>query len=246
MEILNSWLVNRYIAHHGLHDIESPENSLSAITKATDKDYAVLICVRQIGDGTLVVYTDETLKDMTACDGYIANIASKDSLKNYKLKSTTETIPTLSEALKTIGGKVPVVIEVKNFGKVGKLEQILLDALKTYAGEYAVASYNPHVLEWFAVNAPEVLRGQMSSTKLQDEISIKMNACKRRGLKKMKLNKLSQPNFVIYEITGLKKRYLKRFRHIPLIGHVAKSQQEYIKAAPYCDNIVFEGFAPHI
>ena len=39
MEIFKSWLVERFIAHRGLHDQNNPENSLGAFQNAIDNAY---------------------------------------------------------------------------------------------------------------------------------------------------------------------------------------------------------------
>ena len=36
MELFKSWLVEKYVAHRGLHDEQSAENSLSAFEKAIE------------------------------------------------------------------------------------------------------------------------------------------------------------------------------------------------------------------
>ena len=134
MEIFDSWLVNKYIAHRGLHNEEFAENSLSAFKNAVEKDYAIELDVQMIGDGTVVVFHDETLKRVTGADGYVRNIASKDNLKKYKLNGTKDCIPTFAQVLRLVDGKVPLLIEIKNTGKVGVLEEAVLNMLKKYKG----------------------------------------------------------------------------------------------------------------
>ena len=77
MDLFNSWLVNKYIAHRGLHDSTHPENSLSAFQNAIKYDYAIELDVHQIEDGTVVVFHDETLMRMTGSDGYITQVKNK-------------------------------------------------------------------------------------------------------------------------------------------------------------------------
>ena len=69
----------------------------------------------------------------------------------------------------------------------------MLEKLKKYKGEYAIQSFNPYVVGWFAENAPEILRGQLSSY-FKD---LKMSFYKKFALKRMMLNKkVSKPNFI--------------------------------------------------
>lgn len=243
MEIFDSWIVNKYIAHRGLHNEEVAENSLSAFRNAIEKDYAIELDVQAIGDGTLVVFHDDTLKRVTGADGYVRNIPSKENLKKYKLNGTKDCIPTLAQVLKLVDGKVPLLIEVKNTGKVGKLEDSLYTMLKKYKGEYAIEAFNPYVLEWFKKNAPEVKRGQLSC-KFKGE---KLSLIKKHFLSKMKLNKrVSEPHFIAYKFDEIPHCCSTKYKSLPVIAWTIRSQQDYINTIKKCDNIIFEGFTPKI
>ena len=78
MDIFKSWLVEKYIAHRGLHDEESPENSLSAFEKAIQKGYVIELDIQQIADGNVVVFHDTSLSRMTGQDGYLKNLILKN------------------------------------------------------------------------------------------------------------------------------------------------------------------------
>ena len=241
MDIFKTWLIEKYIAHRGLHDDKHPENSISAFKNAVENDYAIELDVQQLSDGTVVVFHDETLSRMTGQDGYIQNLTKKE-LKNYKLAQSEECIPTLEEALKTIAGKVPVLVEIKNSTKVGSLEQKTLEILKKYTGDYAIQSFNPYVLIWFKENAPEILRGQLSSKFKKVPLSF----VKKYALKRFKLNKQSEPHFISYRAKDLPSRFIRKYKHLPLIAWTVRSQDQYMNVVKYSDNIIFENFAPKI
>lgn len=242
MDLFKSWLVENYIAHRGLHDQDSPENSLSAFKKAMEKGYAIELDVHLISDGKIVVIHDETLKRVTNKDGYVKNLNSKD-LKNYKLMGTNETIPTLEEVLELVNGSVPLLIEIKNTGKVGELETALYKILKDYKGEYAIQSFNPYTLNWFYKNAPEIPRGQLSSFFKGTKLSF----FKKSVLKRMILNKkVSYPNFISYDCENIPNRFVNHYKQLPLLCWCIRSQEQYLKIIKYCDNIIFENFDPVI
>ncbi|HIT62490.1 MAG TPA: glycerophosphodiester phosphodiesterase, partial [Candidatus Caccovivens faecavium] len=144
-DIFKSWLVETPIAHRGLHDKVSPENSLSAFEKAVENGYAIELDVQLLADDTVVVFHDESLSRMTGNDGYI-KFLNKEDLKVLKLGNSKEHIPTFEEVLKLVNGRTPLLIEIKNQFKVGKLEQKVIALLKDYKGEYAVQSFNPFSL----------------------------------------------------------------------------------------------------
>ena len=157
MDLFKTWLVETPIAHRGLHSKTVPENSLLAFSKAIEKGYAIELDVHMLADGTIAVFHDASLARMTGNDGYIKYL-NKNDLKALTLKGTKEHIPTLEEALKLIDGRVPVLIEIKNPYKVGKIEQAVIDTLKNYQGEYAVQSFNPYSMGYFKQHAPNIIR----------------------------------------------------------------------------------------
>ncbi len=241
MDLFHTWLVEKYIAHRGLHNNNLAENSISAFKNAIENNYAIELDVQQLSDGTLVVFHDESLSRMTGKDGYVQNLTKKD-LKNYTLLNTLDTIPTLDEVLKLVNGQVPLLIEIKNLKRVGSLEQKLLETLKKYNGDYAIQSFNPYVLVWFKENAPEIIRGQLAS-KFKNQ---KLSFIKKYALKNFKLNKISEPHFISYNALDLPSIHLRKYKHLPLLAWTVRSQNEYLNVVKYCDNIIFEDFDPKI
>ena len=239
MNIYDTWICTKYIAHRGLHDEASPENSLGAYKKAVEKDYAIELDVRVLADGTIVCFHDEKLGRLTGRDGFITNY-TYDDIKDLTLLKSKEHIPTLEQVLELVKGQVPILIEIKNSGKVG-MEKYVWKILSKYKGEYAVQSFNPYSLEWFKINAPHVKRGQLSSFFKNEDISF----IKKFTLKRMLLNKkVSEPNFISYDADCLPNKYVKKYSNLPVIAWTIRSQEAYLKARKHCDNIIFENFIP--
>ncbi len=241
MDIFKTWLVEKYVAHRGLHDNQSAENSLSAFEKAIEKGYVIELDVQQISDGTVVVFHDSSLSRMTGQDGYVRYL-TKEDLKSCFLGGTKETIPTFEETLKLINGRTPVIVEIKNNSKPGKLESQVLEMLRKYKGEFAIMAFNPYILKWFKDNAPEILRGQLSSFFKNEKLSF----LKKFILKKLMLNSVAQPNFIAYNAQNLPNRFVRKYNTLPLLAWTIRSQEEYMRVVKYCDNIIFENFIPKI
>ncbi len=242
MDLFKTWLVEYPIAHRGLHTDEMPENSLGAFQNAIDNGYPIELDVHLTCDGTVVVFHDDSLARVTNKDGYVKNL-TKDTLKDYSLFGTKYTIPTFKEVLDLVAGQVPILIEVKNTGKVGELESALLKILKDYTGEYAIQSFNPYVLEWFKKNAPQIARGQLAGYFKGEKLSF----IKKFALKRMLLNKkISCPDFISYDARNVPNRFVKKYKKLPLLVWCVRSQDEYLKKVKYCDNIIFENFEPKI
>ncbi|MCL2370973.1 MAG: glycerophosphodiester phosphodiesterase [Firmicutes bacterium] len=246
MDIFKSWLVTQPIAHRGFWSADIPENSLAACEAAIQKGYVIEIDLRQLDDGTVVVFHDDSLSRMTGKDGYVSSL-KKDDLADKILigsEDNPQSIPTLEETLKLIDGRTPLLIEIKNSGKVGFFEQAVIDILATYKGEVAVQSFNPYCLKYFSDHAPYILRGQLSSYfKHVKEIG----ALKRAILKRMKLNNISKPDFIGYDVDYLPNKYVKKYvkkHNVPVIAWTIKSNAEMESALPHCENIIFERFEP--
>lgn len=241
MNIFDTWLCNKYIAHRGLHNELVPENSLASFENAIKHGYAIEIDVRPLSDGTVVVFHDETLGRMTGADGFISNY-SYDDIKSLRLLKTNERIPTLEEVLSFVDGRTPILIEIKNMGKVG-FEKNVWKAISKYKGEYAIQSFNPYSLEWFKLNAPHVKRGQLASF-FKGELSI--NFAKRFALKRMLLNKkVSEPNFISYKAEDLPNKYVKKYKEMPVIAWCIRNEEAFNKVKKHCDNIIFENIDPN-
>lgn len=238
--IYDSWLTKIPVAHRGLHDDVSPENSLSAYKKAIEKGYAIEIDVHPLKDGNIIVFHDNTLDRMTNLTGNIED-KTLEELKDIKLKGSNEKIPTFVEVLELVSGKVPLLIEIKNEGGVG-FEKDVWEILKNYKGEYAIQSFNPFSLKWFKDNAPDVLRGQLSCY-FKGE---KLNCVKKFILKRMWLNSMiSKPHFISYNHEDCPNKYVDRYKNKkPIIVWCVRNKKDQNRIQNYSDNIIFEDYLP--
>lgn len=241
MNIYESWIVKSPIAHRGLFGDKVPENSLLAFKQAVKNKLAIELDVTALTDGTPVIFHDEKLARMTGRDGFISSLSLSD-ISDFRLQGTKEKIPTLAEALEVIDGKVPVLIEIKNTGKVGPLEKAVWKELIKYNGEYAVESFNPYTLEWFKNNAPKVKRGQLACFFRNKDIT----GVKRYALKRMILNKkVSEPNFIVYDGADMPNKYLKKYYGIiPVLAYTIRSEGEEVRLKGFCDNFLFDNYTP--
>ena len=240
MDIKKSWLFSRPIAHRGLHGIDAPENSLAAFGKAIEAGFPIEIDVRPIDDGTVVVFHDDKLTRMTDLDGYVCNMTKSD-LEKVRLRNSDERIPTFKEVLEFVNGRTPLLIEIKNDSTVGQLERDTLELLSSYKGEYAVQSFNPYSMEFFKKNAPQIPRGQLSCFFDKKDLGF----FKRFVLKRLKMNKVSSPDFISYNHANLPNKYVTKTK-LPTLAWTVRSNAEMEKCLPYCDNIIFENFIPVI
>lgn len=154
------------IAHRALHDAARarPENSLAAVQAAVEAGYGIEIDLQPSSDGIAMVFHDETLDRMTAQTGPVAARTAEELGRIALENGAGAGIPTLAEVLRAVGGRVPLLIEVKDqsgsLGPVdGALERAAARTLEGYTGPVALMSFNPHSVAALAEAAPHLPRG---------------------------------------------------------------------------------------
>ena len=150
---------NRLIAHRGLHKNKMiPENSMLAFKAAIEKNYAIEFDINITKDNQIVVFHDDDLNRLCNKKENIEDV-SYDFLKDLNLYESNEKIPLLKELLDQVAGKIPLIIEIKKHKNIGLLENILLEMLKEYKGEYFICSFEKDILLWLEKNKPKEIRG---------------------------------------------------------------------------------------
>ncbi len=241
MNIYETWIAKSPIAHRGLHNEKCPENSIASFKNAVKNKVPIEMDVVCLTDDVPVIFHDEKLARMTGKDGFISN-CSYDDISKLTLLGSKEKIPTLAEALDAIDGKVPVLIEIKNWGKVGIVEKSIWKVLQNYNGEYAICSFNPYTVEWFKNNAPKVKRGQLSCFFKDREVT----GARKFSLKRMLFNKkISEPNFIVYAASDMPNKYLKKYYgKVPIVACSITSEEQEAELKGFCDNFAFDHYTP--
>ena len=236
-----AWLVNRGVAHRGLHDGVRPENSLAAFEAAARAGYPIELDVHQTKDGGVVVFHDEDLERMTCHPGKVAE-HTLDQLTALRLGSTSETISTLDHVLELVGDRVPVVVEIKAVEPIGRLEQAVLDVLARHPGRYAVQSFHPWSLVWMRRHAPDLPRGMLAG----DTSELDLRLHEKVILRHLALAPLVRPHYVGYEIGSLPHwaPSMLRRRGIPLLAWTITDENQLAHARVLADNVIFENVRP--
>lgn len=238
---MTGWLETHPIAHRGLHEPGVPENSLAAIEAAVDAGYAVEVDIRLSADDVPVVFHDETLDRMTGQPGKLATVPSH-TLRELELHDTPHRIPRLDEVLDTVDGRAPLLVELKNYGDPGELEPAVRDLLAGYDGPFAIQSFNPRSVGWFANHEPSWPRGQIAGS-FQ---GIELARWKKLLLRRLVLNGLSRPGFIAYEHAELPywPVTLRRRLGLPILAWTVRSPEAHRRVQPYADNVIFENYRP--
>lgn len=188
------------IAHRGLYqkDQSIPENSLPAFARAVEAGYGMELDVQLSRDGKVVVFHDDTLDRVCGLPKRVDELDYEDLL-NLRLCGTGEKIPLFDEVLATVAGKTPIIVELKTGRRNEELCQKTLAALRAYAGETCVESFDPTIVAWFRKHAPGIYRGQLAQPPKHYRKHGK-SAFVSFLLGTTALNVIARPNFIAYRI----------------------------------------------
>ena len=227
------------IAHRGLHDDTRPENGYGAFLAAIEHGFPIETDVRFSADGRLVVFHDDGLSRMTG-DERTPGECTATELKHLRLAGTNEQIPLLSELLKWVGGKVPLLIEIKNMKgvKPKRIARALAEALEGYTGEFAVQSFQPFYVKAFKKLRPDVPCGVLGTAEKGAAKGIQGYVIKR-----LPFNFLVRPDFISYRLEDLPRKKTEKFKGVRLAWTV-RSEKDFERARKVADNVIFEKFIP--
>ena len=219
-------LLNRLIAHRGVHNKYIKGNSLIAIELAVMKKIPVEFDITLTKDNVVILCHDSFIK----CDDkkYIIN------KYNYKyLKNICHELVTLERVLNIVSGKIPLLIELKPYNKGKKLEKECTKILDKYKGYFAIQSFSPFTIYWFKKNKESYIRGQLLTN------TYNYNFIVNSIYKYMLFNKFTNPDFICYNIKGLPNKQIEKIRNSkPVIGWTVKNQGQIDKYKKYCDNFI--------
>ncbi len=147
-ELLNLLDGVQTYAHRGAWERRLPENSKTAIWRAAEKGFGLEIDVHLTADGDIVVFHDYSLKRMCGVKGIVEEKTTAE-LTAMRLKNTPETIPTFRQVLSAVGGKTPILIELKCRDNQVKLCDALIEQLKGYNGKYMFIGFDEVAAKYF-------------------------------------------------------------------------------------------------
>jgi glycerophosphoryl diester phosphodiesterase len=237
------------ITHRALHDRAHGriENSSAAIKAAVEAGYGIEVDLQLSKDGVAMVFHDEDLHRLTDETGPL-NTRTAEELGRITLKGSTDTIPTLTEVLHLIAGRVPLLIEIKDQTLVmgptdGRLEAATAAALKDYTGDVALMSFNPHSIAHMARLASHLPRGITTSAYNPDDWApLPVEVCDR--LRPIPDYNVTGSSFISHEgrdlarprVTELKAQGAK------VLCWTIRSAADEALARKVADNVTFEGY----
>lgn len=237
-----SWMKGHF-SHRGLftQDQKIPENSLVAFRHSLQAGYGIELDIVLSSDDQIMVFHDDDL--VRACSVHKnINECRYEELKSLTLFNTQETIPTLTEVLDVVQGKVPLMIELKTTTQRKRIVTKLKHCLESYQGPYTCVSFDPLIVLELKKMMPSVLRGQLMEPSLKKK---NFSLAKRLILHFGLLNGMTRPDYLSVHvhhrnITYRINRWLKGFGVVWPVN----SKELEKTCQNDCDMIIFEHYQP--
>lgn len=241
------------IAHRGLHDVSMnrPENSRASVRAAMEAGYGIELDLQLSADGEAMVFHDYHLGRLTGETGSVRGRSCEALQQIPLLHGQGETIPTLRDILALVGGRVPLLLELKDQDgamgpDIGKLEAATAKALEGYTGPVALMSFNPHSVNEMARLVPGFPRGLVTSDYDPSDWPLPREVCDR--LREIPDFEPVGASFVSHEATDLDRARVQKIRDggAPVLCWTIRSAEAEVQARQYADNVTFEGYRAQI
>lgn len=234
-----------HYAHRGLHSADQsiPENSLAAFGRAADAGYGIELDVTITADDKIAVFHDDTLARACGVERDIRDCTWAE-LESCRLFGTDQRIPLLSEALKLVNGRVPLIVELKHTRRYRELCGRTAALLDKYPGLYCIESFDPRIVRWFYIHRPDIVRGQLAAGMRSYSSapwyqSLPMSA--------VLSNVLTRPHFVAYRHQDAhRKRGIRLFRLLGgrLVAWTVRSAEDERRCRRLFGTVIFEYYNP--
>ena len=230
------WLTKWEYAHRGLHSPGVPENSRAAARAAIAAGMGIECDIQRALDGEAMVFHDWELGRLTDAAG-LTSVFSAEELESLLLQETDEAIFRLSTLLDLVDGAVPLLIEIKSRPEydVERTCEAVSKTMADYPGEFAVMSFDPRAVSWFAENDPDLLRGLVCTDTLDLGF---LGAWRVEGAIEQ-----AAPDFLAMDIRDLPNAFCSLWRESgrPLLSWTVRSAELRERALREVDAIISEG-----
>jgi len=171
------------------------------------------------------------------------------ALKRVAFHGSAERMITLGELCDIVGGRVPLLVEMKSrFDGDQRLPLRVAAVLAGYRGRAAPMSFDPAQLAVLRQKAPRRPRGVVAAKYRPHPYWDQMRPLLRYGMGSLLPAALTgRPHFVAYAINNLPAIAPAFARHalcLAVLTWVVRSEAERARAMRFADQIIFEGFRP--
>lgn len=213
-------------AHRGLHGSGRPENSLRAFAAAIEAGAGIECDLRLTADNRILVFHDADARRLC---GSLAVIGRSRAADLRDLRIGDEPIPTIGAMLDLVGGRVPLLLEVKTQGDIRRWAEPLARALKGYRGGFGLMSFDPLLIGLLRRGAPAWRCGLVIADRLTPW---------RRRLALA----LASPHFLAVETSAVPRQWVAAARRRrPVYSWTVRGPEQRIALSDRVDALIWEG-----
>jgi glycerophosphoryl diester phosphodiesterase len=223
------------------------ENTAPAFRAAIDKGYGIECDLQGAADGTPMVFHDSKLDRLMEGSGPISAY-SPGSLAKLRYKGQEEKILRFGDLLDLVGGRVPLLVEVKGNGTLRPefLERVARQA-SAYKGPLALMSFDRGSIAALGGLAPTVPRGPVVGGR---QLIASLLSARRRRRESSAAARLfaSAPEGVAFYAVDIKLAALarawmrRRGQELPLFTWTVRTPRQRARAERWADAPIFEGY----
>jgi glycerophosphoryl diester phosphodiesterase len=233
-------------AHRGLHGAGVPENSLAAFDGALAAGLGIELDIRLSGDGVPMVHHDATLLRSCGVQQRVLELPAAD-LSALELRNGGGSIPTLTDVLRLIDGRVPLLLDLKAPTRPAarrRLVEAVAQHLRGYVGPIGVVGFDPWVLSAVAVRVPGLAVGQTGGvppTAFEGRRWLRPAA---HPVDALWSRRMSRPHFLLFNVHRLPSAAVARLRkELPVVAWTVRTAEDYALARAHADGVIVEDAA---
>ena len=247
------WLIEAPVAHRGLHDERKGlvENTLAAAGAAAARAISVECDVQLSADGEAMVFHDESLERLTQASGELSALTARE-IADVAFRHCSERIPTLGQLFDRIGGRVPLICELKSrFNGDMRLARRAAQLAAAYGGPLALKSFDPAVIAHLrAMPTPPGSPGQscplgiVAQARFEREEWRALSGHQRSVCANFLHLAETRPDFLSWSVDDLPHPMpflLGRLASMPVMAWTVRTQAQKQVAERWADQIIFEG-----
>ncbi len=192
--------------------------------------------IQRSRDNAAMLVHDWELDRLTGITGPTAAY-SADELAQIAFLDSEHKLARLDDLLALVGGKVPILIEIKSRRRYDIEESCVAvrDALEGYRGLHAVMSFDPRVSRWLRRNAPQIVQGLVMR---EDQMGMTQKAWQRHVALWV-----ARPDFIAYHVAALPNPMVSCLRDagMPVLTWTVNSPELLAHARNHSDAPIAEG-----
>ena len=243
------WLTARPIAHRGLHDAAEGviENTAAAARAAVAEKFAIECDVQLSRDGEAMVFHDFALERLTLGAGRV-DAQDAAALTAIAFRSGRDGILRLADFLAVIGGRVPLVCEIKSrFDGDMRLADRTLAIVSQQSSPVALKSFDPAVIAHLRGRGAALPLGIVAEAHYTHHEWDPLPASLKQSMANLLHYEQTRPDFLSWHIGDLPHaapHLCRKGLGLPVMTWTVRTPEQRLLAAAWADQMVFEGFVP--